>query len=148
MEKIKERAEKIARENSIILLSREKEILEKLQEIANYSGNDIELIEKTLDDIERYLSVKEKMNFAERDYNYLQKLSQLLKKQETRMSDSGNPILFKTVNGMGEDMFFLTRKSLNNYLEINKNEGKKTVEILSGNSEELVILLEVIKRNF
>lgn len=145
---IKNRAERIAKENSIIILSDEKEILEKLQEISNGGENNIELKEKTLDDIERYLFVKEKMKFAEMDFEFLKEFSKLLKEQETRMSDSGNPILFKTINSSNEDMFFLTRKALKEYLEVNKTEDKKIIEILSGNCEELVKLLEIVKRNF
>lgn len=145
---IKNRAEKIAKENSVILLSGEKDILEKLHEIVNSDENNIELKSKTLDNIERYLYVKEKMNFAEKDFEFLKEISKLLKKQETRCYDSGNPTLFKIVNSIGDDMFFLTRKNLNEYLEINGVKDKKIIEILSGNCEELVKLLEIVKRNF
>lgn len=145
---IKNRAEKIARENSIIILSEEKEILEKLQEISSGNGDNIELKEKTLEDIERYLFVKEKMKFAEKDLKFLRELSKSLREQETRLSDTGNPILFKINNALGNEMFFLTRENLNKYLDVNKDQTRNIIEILSGNSEELVELLECVKRNF
>lgn len=145
---IKKRAEKILRENSIITLSGEREILKKVQEIANSDENNIDVKEKTLDDIERYLYIKEKMYFAEKDFEFLKELSMLLKEQETRCYDSGNPILFKIVNSIDKDAFFLTRKNMNEYLEINGVKDKKFIEILSGNCEELVKLLEIVKRNF
>lgn len=103
---------------------------------------------KTLDDIERYLYVKEKKQFAEKDLKFLEEISKSLRKQETRLSDTGSPILFKIHNALGKEIFFLTRENLNKYLDANKDEGRNIVEISNGNSEELVELLEIVKRNF
>ena len=146
---IKKRAEKILRENSIITLSGEKEILKMVQEITNSDGDNIELKAKTLDDIERYLYIKEKMNLAEKDIAFLNELSKSLKEQEVRENDFGTPPLFILKNtASGKDEFFLTRKALKKYMTIRKKDEKRIVEVSSNDSLEIARLIEVIKRNF
>ena len=54
-------------------------------------------------------------------------------------------------NRQGQEMFFITRKALNEYIKCNKNnlsENKTIIEISSNNSYELEKLIEIIKRNF
>ena len=146
---IKKRTEKILKENSIITLSGEKEILKKVKEIADSDVDNIELKAKTLDDIERYLYVKEKMNFAGKDFEFLKELSESLREQEVRENDLGTPPLFILKNtASGKDEYFLTRKALKKYITTRKKGEKRIVEVSSNDSLELAHLIEVIKRNF
>lgn len=101
--------------------------------------------------IESYLEIKEKSKIQKEDYEFLQKIAKSLREQEVRKTDISNPPLFKIKNKDGQELFFITRNALDEYIECNglkKQNGVQTVEIPSNNSFELEKLLETIKRNF
>ena len=129
IEQIINKAKKIRGENSLEILKDEKEILEKLNEIEeNTTNENKEYNEKILIEIESEL-----------------------RKQEVRRTDISMPPLFVIKNSQGQEMFFITRKALNEYIECNKkslSENKTIIEIPSNNSYELEKLIEIIKRNF
>ena len=146
---IRKRAEKILGNQKIYTLTDEKEIIEKLEMISretdvislNYSS-------LTLDNIERYLFIKEKMKVAEKDLEFLNNLSKELNAQKTRITDISKPPVFKITNKIGKDMIFLTRQALERYRKNNNKDNIKIIEIPSFNCQELSELLEIIKRNF
>ena len=129
--KLQKRADEIMNSKSLNILSDEKSILEILTEISK-SNRD----------------VKEKMCFAQEDLEFLKKLSKNLKSQFTRITDEGDPTLFKITNSLGNEIYFLTRSSLEEYRKINEKDVKQLIEIPSSHSMELKHLLDIIKRNF
>ena len=152
IEQIINKAKKIRGENSLEILKGEKEILEKLNEIEeNTTNENKELNEKTLIEIESYLKIKENTQMQIEDHKFLKAVAEELRKQEVRRTDISTPPLFVIKNSQGQEMFFITRKALNEYIKCNKNnlsENKTIIEISSNNSYELEKLIEIIKRNF
>lgn len=145
---LRKRAENMIADTRITVLKDEKEILEKLNEITNTEGNNVQVDEKTLECFERYINAKEKMQLAESDMAFLKDLAKGLKEQEIRKSDSCNPATFKIINNEGNELLFLTRKALKQYCEANSEDKNKVIEIPCNNSEELAMLLDIVKRNF
>lgn len=151
IEQIVAKAKAMKGNNSIEILKGEKEILNKLSEIENNTNFENKIYnEKILDHIASYLEIKKKSKIQKEDYEFLQKLAKSLREQEVRKTDISNPPLFKIKNKEGQDLFFITRDALNEYIECNggKENSVKTVEIPCNNSFELEKLLETIKRNF
>lgn len=152
IEQIINKAKKIRGENSLEILKDEKEILEKLNEIEeNTTNENKEFNEKILIEIESYLKIKENTQMQIEDYKFLKAIAEELRRQEVRRTDISMPPLFVIKNSQGQEMFFITRKSLNEYIECNKkslSENKTIIEIPSNNSYELEKLIEIIKRNF
>ena len=117
----------------------------------NTTNANKELNEKTLIEIESYLKIKENTQIQIEDYKFLKAVAEELRKQEVRRTDISTPPLFVIKNSQGQEMFFITRKALNEYVECNKKsllENKTIIEIPSNNSYELEKLIEIIKRNF
>ena len=107
--------------------------------------------EKILIEIESYLKIKENTQMQIEDYKFLKAIAEELRRQEVRRTDISMPPLFVIKNSQGQEMFFITRKALNEYIECNKkslSENKTIIEIPSNNSYELEKLIEIIKRNF
>ena len=138
IEQIINKAKKIRGENSLEILKDEKEILEKLNEIEeNTTNENKEFNEKILIEIESYLKIKENTQMQIEDYKFLKAIAEELRKQEVRRTDISMPPLFVIKNSQGQEMFFITRKALNEYIECNKKS-------LSENKT----IIEIIKRNF
>ena len=117
----------------------------------NTNNENKEFNEKILIEIESYLKIKENIQIQIEDYKFLKTIAQELRKQEVRRTDISTPPLFVIKNSQGQEMFFITRKALNEYIECNKKsllENKTIIEIPSNNSYELEKLIEIIKRNF
>lgn len=152
IEQIINMAKKIRGENSFENLKGEKEILEKLYDIEeNTTDGNKEFNEKILKEIEMYLKIKENTQMQIEDHKFLKAIAEELRKQEVRRTDISMPPLFVIKNSQGQEMFFITRKALNEYIECNKkslSENKTIIEIPSNNSYELEKLIEIIKRNF
>ena len=152
IEQIINKAKKIRGENSLEILKDEKEILEKLNEIEeNTTNENKEFNEKILIEIESYLKIKENTQMQIEDYKFLKAIAEELRRQEVRRTDISMPPLFGIKNSQGQDMCFIPRKALNEYIECNKkslSENKTIIEIPSNNSYELEKLIEIIKRNF
>ena len=138
IEQIINKAKKIRGENSLEILKDEKEILEKLNEIEeNTTNENKEFNEKILIEIESYLKIKENTQMQIEDYKFLKAIAEELRRQEVRRTDISMPPLFVIKNSQGQEMFFITRKALNEYIECNKKS-------LSENKT----IIEIIKRNF
>lgn len=145
---IKNRATKILKSSTINLLTNEREILDILNKIQNSDNINIEYDSKTLDYIERYMIAKEKMLIAENDTQFLNNLSKELKSQEVRATDMSTPPLFIIKDAIGRDIFFLTRKAVENYTTISSKSEKRLIEVPSSDSLEISQLVDIIKRNF
>lgn len=149
IEEIKVRANKIIGDNKITTLINEAELMEKLNEISqSVDQNNCIAYTKTLDAIEDYLIQKEKLETKKNDIKFLSNLAKELREQQVRITDNSNPPLFIVSNEFGENIYFLTRKALENYSEYNLKDTRKIIEVPSNRSNELTELLEIVKRNF
>ena len=109
--------------------------------------------EKLLYAIITILSNKEGYCFASNAYlsNLLDAQPHTISKWVSHLRECGFVCLDMIKNSQGQEMFFITRKALNEYIECNKkslSENKTIIEIPSNNSYELEKLIEIIKRNF
>jgi len=145
IQEIKYKVNRLLGETSIEVLKDEKEIIETLERILKEPK--IECDDEILDNIEEYLETKEQIKVKENDMEFLANLAKSLREQEVRLSDDGNPPLFKIRNSIGEEVYFITREALNEYREFNK-ESSRIIEIPKSNSIELSKLIDIIKRNF
>jgi len=149
IEKVKNRADSIIGNKKIVTLINEADLITKINDIANnVDETNYYIYDKTLDAIENYLIEKEKLETQKEDMTFLKKLAKELREQQVRITDQSNPPLFVISTELGNDIYFLTRKALEDYSNFNIKDNKKVVEIPSNRSVELSKLLDIIKRNF
>lgn len=144
IEKVKNRADSIIGNKKIVTLINEADLITKINDIANnVDETNYYIYDKTLDAIE-----KEKLETQKEDMTFLKNLAKELREQQVRITDQSNPPLFVISTELGNDIYFLTRKALEDYSNFNIKDNKKVVEIPSNRSVELSKLLDIIKRNF
>lgn len=149
IEKVKNRADSIIGNKKIVTLINEADLITKINDIANnVDKTNYYIYDKTLDAIENYLIEKEKLETQKEDMTFLKNLAKELREQQVRITDQSNPPLFVISTELGNDIYFLTRKALEDYSNFNIKDNKKVVEIPSNRSVELSKLLDIIKRNF
>ena len=149
IEKVKNRADSIIGNKKIVTLINEADLITKINDIANnVDETSYYIYDKTLDAIENYLIEKEKLETQKEDMTFLKNLAKELREQQVRITDQSNPPLFVISTELGNDIYFLTRKALEDYSNFNIKDNKKVVEIPSNRSVELSKLLDIIKRNF
>ena len=149
IEKVKNRADSIIGNKKIVTLINEADLITKINDIANnVDETNYYIYDKTLDAIENYLIEKEKLETQKEDMTFLKNLAKELREQQVRITDQSNPPLFVISTESGNDIYFLTRKALEDYSNFNIKDNKKVVEIPSNRSVELSKLLDIIKRNF
>lgn len=149
IEKVKNRADSIIGNKKIVTLINEADLITKINDIANnVDETNYYIYDKTLDAIENYLIEKEKLETQKEDMTFLKNLAKELREQQVRITDQRNPPLFVISTELGNDIYFLTRKALEDYSNFNIKDNKKVVEIPSNRSVELSKLLDIIKRNF
>lgn len=149
IEKVKNRADSIIGNKKIVTLINEADLITKINDIANnVDETNYYIYDKTLDAIENYLIEKEKLETQKEDMTFLKNLAKELREQQVRITDQSNPPLFIISTALGNDIYFLTRKALEDYSNFNIKDNKKVVEIPSNRSVELSKLLDIIKRNF
>lgn len=149
IEKVKNRADSIIGNKKIVTLINEADLITKINDIANnVDETNYYIYDKTLDAIENYLIEKEKLETQKEDMTFLKNLAKELREQQVRITDQSNPPLFVISTELGNDIYFLTRKALEDYSKFNIKNNKKVVEIPSNRSVELSKLLDIIKRNF
>lgn len=149
IEKVKNRADSIIGNKKIVTLINEADLITKINDIANnVDETNYYIYDKTLDAIENYLIEKEKLETQKEDMTFLKNLAKELREQQVRITDQSNPPLFVISTELGNDIYFLTRKALEDYSNFNIKDNKKVVEIPSNRSVELSKLLDIIKRNF
>ena len=111
----------------------------------------VESIEFSLSELYESPSFKEICSLINETIDDFIENAEELRMQEVRRTGISTPPLFVIKNRQGQEMFFITRKALNEYIKCNKNnlsENKTIIEISSNNSYELEKLIEIIKRNF
>ncbi len=149
IEKVKNRADKMIGNKKIVTLINEADLITKINDISNnVDETNYYIYDKTLDAIENYLIEKEKLETQKEDTTFLRNLAKELREQQVRITDQSNPPLFVISTELGNDIYFLTRKALEDYSKFNIKNNKKVVEIPSNRSVELSKLLDIIKRNF
>ena len=149
IEKVKNRDYSIIGNKKIVTLINEADLITKINDIANnVDETNYYIYDKTLDAIENYLIEKEKLETQKEDMTFLKNLAKELREQQVRITDQSNPPLFVISTELGNDIYFLTRKALEDYSNFNIKDNKKVVEIPSNRSVELSKLLDIIKRNF
>ena len=149
IEKVKNRADSIIGNKKIVTLINEADLITKINDIANnVDETNYYIYDKTLDAIENYLIEKEKLETQKEDMTFLKNLAKELREQQVRITDQSNPPLFVISTELGNDIYFLTRKALEDYSNFNIKDNKKVVVIPRNRSVELSKLLDIIKRNF
>ena len=154
IEKVKNRADSIIGNKKIVTLINEADLITKINDIANNVDETNIYLEKestnTGDNFRfsKKLIEKEKLETQKEDMTFLKNLAKELREQQVRITDQSNPPLFVISTELGNDIYFLTRKALEDYSNFNIKDNKKVVEIPSNRSVELSKLLDIIKRNF
>lgn len=172
---LKNRAKEILGSVSFNIFIGENQILEILQEIID---NDIQeetiwLFSKTLNNIESYLLVKNKMIIQNDDYEYLKNIAEILRNQKVRIDEIvpfSSPV-FKVhidADNKQKNFAFITREGAKKYIEINStalshlhqsdknfmnNENldrrkKDLFDVENNTNLEIEKILEIIKRNY
>ena len=122
IEKVKNRADSIIGNKKIVTLINEADLITKINDIANnVDETNYYIYDKTLDAIENYLIEKEKLETQKEDMTFLKNLAKELREQQVRITDQSNPPLFVISTELGNDIYFLTRKALEDYSNFNIN---------------------------
>ena len=129
--------------------------------------SEIDIIEKTLNNIENYLFTKQKMQVEINDYEYLKNIAETLRNQKVRIEDNvilGQPV-FRIMVGEEEIIYFITREGARKFIEThstifdknidnkdqeNQVERRKDdlMEVTTNKNLEISKILEIIKRNY
>lgn len=150
-QEIVEYANRLLKKYTIDTFSNEVNIFDLLNKISK--GIDIEKFnENMLKNIEDYLDTRVRIQNSKNDYNFLSELADNLELQKIRKSDQNEfkVIFFKVKDINNNEYIFLTRKYLNEYVQLHKDifNNPTIMELDFQGNPELNKLLEIIKRNF
>lgn len=135
------------------------------------SGEDINALNKKLDEISEYLTEKQTKLLKEKDFEFLKNIAEILRNQKVRIEDGvylENPVFKVTIDDeKGKQTFyFLTKEGADKFIEANKTLTKdlhteeinysaederrkeKIFNVERNQNLELERLIEIIKRNF
>lgn len=170
---IKKKAQKVLGELQIKTSIGETKIINLLQDIIqdDIKDDEIDLLERTINNIESYFYTKSKMQVISKDYEHLRKIAEVLRKEEIRIEDDvilGQPA-FKISLGKneGECGYFITRQVAKYFMEasptliekvVNKTNKRdvnredknnnKLMKIITNENLEIKEIIEIIKRNY
>ena len=166
---IKEKVNNILANLYISTIADELKIVTFLQELKEREIEDkeIDILEKTLNNIEIYLHTKKMMQIETNDYNYLKELAEILRKQNVRIKDSilyGEPV-FEIKLEDGDIYYFITREGAKKFAEthskmierrndadidIIKDERRKDnlMDVTINKNLEIGRIIKIIKRNY
>ena len=166
---LKERAKHILSNTRIDVSVGDERLVSLLQEIEkkDITEEEIDLIEKTINNIENYFYTKAKMQIESNDYEYLKKIAEILRNQKIRIEDNvilGQPV-FKVILGEEEVYYFITRDSAKKFIEahptaikkledkannVEANDRRKDdlMEITTNKNLEIGRIIDIIKRNY
>lgn len=166
---LKKKANDILVNLNIITIADEVKIVTFLQELKQreIEDNEVEILEKTLNNIEIYLHTKKLMQIETNDYNYLKELAEILRKQNVRIKDGilyGEPV-FEIKLDDGDVYYFITREGAKKFAEthstmierknkndedIIKDERRKDnlMDVTINKNLEIGKIIEIIKRNY
>lgn len=166
---LKEQTKSILKNIQIDVSSGDMELIKILQEIEqkNIKDDEIDLLERTVSNIEKYFYAKRKMQIEINDYEYLKEIAKILRSQKIRIEDNiicGQPV-FKIILGENETYYFITRSGAKDFIEthstffkentekkekIHENDRRKDklLEVTTNKNLEISKILEIIKRNY
>lgn len=167
---IKESAKNILKNIQIDVSCGDTELITLLQKIEkeNINNDEIDLLERTVRNIENYFETKRKMQIEVNDYEYLKKIAEILRTQKIRIEDNvicGQPV-FKILlgeSGENEVYYFITRDGAKNFIETHstmlkekdiqiddEDERRKSnlMQVSINKNLEFGKIIDIIKRNY
>ena len=167
---IKESAKNILKNIQIDVSCGDTELITLLQKIEkeNINNDEIDLLERTVKNIESYFETKRKMQIEVNDYEYLEKIAEILRTQKIRIEDNvicGQPV-FKILlgeSGENEVYYFITRDGAKNFIETHstmlkekdiqiddEDERRKSnlMQVSINKNLEFGKIIDIIKRNY
>lgn len=168
-EEIYNKAKAIINDINILVSSGDADLLEYLVDIekSTFEDDEIDLIERTISNIENYFKTKKKMVLQINDYDYLRELAETLRNQKVRVEDGvvfWEPVFKIVVNDNSEDFYFITRKGAEEFIKshstiykdiklepIKNEEERRTLKIFdvkTNKNLEFAQILDIVKRNF
>lgn len=168
IEELRRKIEEILKNIQIDISIGDTHEIDTLQEIKEKEIRDdeIDLLERTVKNIENYFETKRKMQIEVNDYEYLKKIAEILRTQKIRIEDNvicGQPV-FKILLGEDEVYYFITRDGAKNFIETHSTMLKeKDIQIDDDDDErrksnlmqvsinknlEFGKIIDIIKRNY
>lgn len=164
---IKKSAKNILKNIQIDVSCGDTELITLLQKIEkeNINNDEIDLLERTVKNIENYFETKRKMQIEVNDYEYLKKIAEILRTQKIRIEDNvicGQPV-FKILLGEDEVYYFITRDGAKNFIETHStmlkekdiqidddDERRKSnlMQVSINKNLEFGKIIDIIKRNY
>lgn len=166
---LKEKAKKLLADIRIDIIDSDLQMITLLQDLQEkkIENSEIEILEKTINNIENYFYIKSKLYVIQDDVEYLKNIAEILRNQKVRANDGiffGQPV-FKIHTDAEEVFYFITREGAEKFLELNSTAFKKInllkkntsspdkrninlFEVIKNNNLELEKVIEIIKRNF
>lgn len=167
---IKESAKNILKNIQIDVSCGDIELITLLQKIEkeNINNDEIDLLERTVKNIESYFETKRKMQIEVNDYEYLKKIAEILRTQKIRIEDNvicGQPV-FKILlgeSGENEVYYFITRDGAKNFIETHstmlkekdiqiddddKRRKSNLMQVSINKNLEFGKIIDIIKRNY
>ena len=173
IEEVKNKARYILGNTKFITLIGEENKVNTLRKIIeeDIKQEEIDDLNKILDDMEVYFLNKQKEILKQKDFEYLKNIAEILRSQKVRIDDGvylENPVFKVTVEGDEENaedtFYFLTKEGADKFMEVNQtlpihkdditntdaNERRteKRFNVERNKNLELERLIEIIKRNF
>ena len=164
---IKKSAKNILKNIQIDVSCGDTELITLLQKIEkeNINNDEIDLLERTVKNIENYFETKRKMQIEVNDYEYLKKIAEILRTQKIRIEDNvicGQPV-FKILLDEDEVYYFITRDGAKNFIETHStmlkekdiqidddDERRKSnlMQVSINKNLEFGKIIDIIKRNY
>lgn len=167
---IKESAKNILKNIQIDVSCGDTELITLLQKIEkeNINNDEIDLLERTVKNIESYFETKRKMQIEVNDYEYLKKIAEILRTQKIRIEDNvicGQPV-FKILLGESDEnevYYFITRDGAKNFIETHstmlkekdiqiddddKRRKSNLMQVSINKNLEFGKIIDIIKRNY
>ena len=164
---IKKSAKNILKNIQIDVSCGDTELITLLQKIEkeNINNDEIDLLERTVKNIENYFETKRKMQIEVNDYEYLKKIAEILRTQKIRIEDNvicGQPV-FKILLDEDEVYYFITRDGAKNFIEthstalkekdiqiVDDDERRKSnlMQVSINKNLEFGKIIDIIKRNY
>lgn len=167
---IKKSAKNILKNIQIDVSCGDTELITLLQKIEkeNINNDEIDLLERTVKNIENYFETKRKMQIEVNDYEYLKKIAEILRTQKIRIEDNvicGQPVFKILLGESGEDevYYFITRDGAKNFIETHStmlkekdiqidddDERRKSnlMQVSINKNLEFGKIIDIIKRNY
>lgn len=166
---LKEKTNGILSNLNISTIADESKVVTFLQELKQreIEDDEVEILEKILNNIEIYLHTKKMMQIETNDYDYLKEIAEILRKQNVRIKDGilyGEPV-FEIKLDDGDVYYFITREGAKKFAETHstmierKNENVEDIikderrkdnlmDVTINKNLEIGRIIEIIKRNY